>query len=44
VFGIVFPIIIFLMLVTAAWPEELHVFGGTCLERNLGMGTPRGFK
>ena len=43
VFGIVFPIIIFLMLVTAAWPEELHVFGGTCLERNLGMGTPRGF-
>ena len=44
VFGIVFPIILFLMLVTAAWPEELHVFGGTCLERNLGMGTPRGFK
>ena len=36
VFGIVFPIIIFLMLVTAAWPYELPRLGERVSRGNLG--------
>ena len=39
VFGIVFPIIMALMLLTAVWPQELELMG-----YEVGMGTPRGFK